>query len=231
MQDKESPLHRPITKLKTTSPQASVSSQAPPKLSMLPTPPTKQPVSQTLAHKTVSPPPGKPTTSKIDGADDFSDFADFHSAPFAQPANVAKPTDPSTSLQSDDDKYAALRSLEFETDLMDTSTIPTTPPATQTIDSTAAGEDWADFEHSSAMFGDTAEQASIAEDNSGEPQCVLQPGINTYIAALSQNVNLYSKCNQTKEHFLFDILVSDNACLDYFYKVQSSYLIPSCFSA
>ena len=179
-QDKESPLHRPITKLKNTSPQTSIASKTPPKISMFPMPPKSQPVSS--QHKTT------PTmsffkeaslTTQTDNADDFSDFADFHSAPFA-PQSSAAPKTPATDdvlkdpksvippqdLIGDEDKYAALRSMDFSMDLMDTSTL-SSPPPTQTTAPVDEDDDWADFTTSSAGFGEQTGDATL-ESSKGE---------------------------------------------------------------
>ncbi|KAL4224149.1 hypothetical protein ACF0H5_017602 [Mactra antiquata] len=145
MQDKESPLHRPVSKFlgktKTPSPTiVKVQYQKPPEpIKRLPFPAqTKVPVTQ------INP-----------SSDEFSDFADFQSAPVAASTNNQTATGPdlmkasgsTIDLIGDEDKYAALRSLDF-------STVPDEPepnllgePDEADVKPQTDSEDnWADFQ-------------------------------------------------------------------------------------
>lgn len=178
-QEKESPLHRPVTKHKTaSSPQTNLASKTPPKLSMFPMPTQNRPADSQPQFKPTMPfMIGASVSNKPDSADDFSDFADFHSAPYAPPPTQATNTNvssvivdtksatksatPVRDLIGDEDKYAALRSVDFSTDLMDTSTLSSPPPTQNSAP--VEDDDWADFTQGSAGFSEPLGAATPGE--------------------------------------------------------------------
>jgi hypothetical protein len=144
MQDKESPLHRPISKFlnKDNTPPS------PNNFFQNPTTPVKKlpiPVQVKLSANQ------KPVSS-----DEFSDFADFQSAPVVSTENQSDPlkaTPSAIDLIGDEDKYAALRTLDFSSPPENEPDLMGEPePEADTKPVTDSDDNWADFQTAS---GDT----------------------------------------------------------------------------
>ena len=138
MRDKESPLHRPVPKgTSVPKPQSSVKT----KLPMGETKKAKLPVIDIV----------KTDATVKNSSDEFSDFADFQSAPVTvtleTPSNPFKTAGSASDLIGEEDKYAALRSLdlselsaETEPNLLGDVEVEVNP--VKEIDD----DNWADFE-------------------------------------------------------------------------------------
>ncbi|WAR02970.1 SYNRG-like protein [Mya arenaria] len=150
-QDKESPLHRPISK--HVSKATPGNTPTPPKIAPLPLKSQTPQQGNIGMNQQINKRPVVPqVVPKQPSTDD--DFADFHSAPFPSTANASanKTATPVRDLIGDEDKYAELRMLDFSTEL--------SAPTTETeVVSTAPddGDDgWADFSASPANSTDNA---------------------------------------------------------------------------
>lgn len=157
-QEKESPLHRPISKFlskdKAKSPSHFVKEPTTP-VQKLPIPvPLKQPANQ-----------------NVPSSDEFSDFADFQSAPVVagNQEDQLKASASAIDLIGDEDKYAALRTLDFsspqenEPDLIGETKAEVKPSA-------ESDDNWADFQTAS---GDT-DQVAVERPSDTEVEPVHQ---------------------------------------------------------
>lgn len=95
----------------------------------------------------------QPTIQNAPSSDEFSDFADFQSAPVAINAeNQSDPLKASASaieLIGDEDKYAALRSLDFSTPPEEHQTNLLGEPESEDKPTTDSDGNWADFQTAS----------------------------------------------------------------------------------
>lgn len=136
-QEKESPLHRPISKFlskdKTpASPNRFFKKPTTP-VQKLPTPvPLKQ-----------------PTSVNIPSSDEFSDFADFQSAPVVSDTDALKATASAFDLIGDEDKYAALRSLDFSSPTQENEPDLMGEPEAEVKPQEESDENWAEFQTAS----------------------------------------------------------------------------------
>lgn len=149
-QEKESPLHRPISKFLTkdttpSSPNQFFKKPATP-VQKLPTPvPLKQ-----------------PTSVNIPSSDEFSDFADFQSAPAVSDtgnkSDALKATASAIDLIGDEDKYAALRSLDFSSPTQENEPDLMGEPEAEAKPSEESDENWAEFQTASGEAEQVADE-------------------------------------------------------------------------
>lgn len=141
LQDKESPLHRPVSKFlgKTKSPP----------------PPAVQFAKQTVPIKKLPMPVHvkMPATQNPPSSDEFSDFADFQSAPTTEAKSQVpsvqdqmKASGSASDLIGDEDRYAALRSLDFSSLAEEPQPDLLGEPEVIVKPQSDSDENWADFQ-------------------------------------------------------------------------------------
>ncbi|KAH3890920.1 hypothetical protein DPMN_015010, partial [Dreissena polymorpha] len=163
VRDIDSPLHRPISRstVKPAPPPASVTNVTPPKIAMVPLP-VKVSLGKFQSGSQIigaSSPNVMPTEHKA-AADNIDEFADYHSAP-AIPSDLKlkQKSVSANDLIGDEDKYAALRSLEFAAEVPATTGSVLTETGGDNAD-----DDWADFE-ASAQPSSVSKSGVLSLDN------------------------------------------------------------------